>query len=123
MNLRDYGRTVLEANQGDIILISFPFSNVTDYKVRPAIVISNNLYNTSTEDVVVLAMTSNINNMKYKIKINNNDLLSGTLPLDCAIRVDKPYSLIKSKILKIQAKIKTEKFLIIIEKINALINP
>ncbi len=32
-------------NQGDIVLIKFPFSNLSDYKIRPAIVISNNEFN------------------------------------------------------------------------------
>lgn len=32
-------------NQGDIVIVKFPFSNLFDYKIRPAIVISNNEFN------------------------------------------------------------------------------
>ncbi|MBN2067191.1 MAG: type II toxin-antitoxin system PemK/MazF family toxin [Candidatus Diapherotrites archaeon] len=31
--------------QGDIILARFPFSNRIDYKIRPALVVSNNEHN------------------------------------------------------------------------------
>ncbi len=31
--------------QGDIILVRFPFSNQIDYKIRPALVVSNNRHN------------------------------------------------------------------------------
>ncbi len=31
--------------QGDVILVKFPFSNQADWKVRPALVVSNNKHN------------------------------------------------------------------------------
>ena len=31
--------------QGDIILVRYPFSNLVDYKIRPALVISNSGFN------------------------------------------------------------------------------
>jgi mRNA interferase MazF len=31
--------------QGEIVLIRFPFSNMVDYKIRPAIIISNDKFN------------------------------------------------------------------------------
>jgi mRNA interferase MazF len=35
--------------QGDIILVRFPFSNQTDYKIRPALVVSNNRHNRQSD--------------------------------------------------------------------------
>src|SRR2546423_1095571 len=45
--------------QGDIVLIPIPFTDLSSQKRRPVIVISNNQYNAKTTDVVVVAMTSN----------------------------------------------------------------
>jgi mRNA interferase MazF len=46
-------------NQGDIVLIPIPFTDLSSQKRRPVIVISNDSYNQTTRDVVVVAMTSN----------------------------------------------------------------
>ncbi|MBI2110159.1 type II toxin-antitoxin system PemK/MazF family toxin [Candidatus Woesearchaeota archaeon] len=42
----------LKIEQRDIVLIPFPFSDQTSKKVRPALVISNNLFNRS-QDLIV----------------------------------------------------------------------
>lgn len=99
----------MKVKQRDIILISFPFSDLTGAKVRPALVISNNEYNQNNLDALVLAITSNLSAHPYKILIENLDLERGNLPVKSAIRVDKPFSVLQGKVLKIQAKIKIER--------------
>jgi len=47
-------------NQRDIILIPFPFSDLSESKIRPALVVSNNIYNSQSLDIVVTAITSNL---------------------------------------------------------------
>ncbi len=42
-------------NSGEIILISFPFTNLTDSKIRPALVI-----NEKKEDIIVIGIFSKI---------------------------------------------------------------
>ena len=46
--------------KGDVILVPFPFSNQSAVKKRPAIVISSNAYNKISSDVVIMAITSQI---------------------------------------------------------------
>ena len=41
--------------QGDIILIPVPFTDLSSQKRRPVIVISNSQYNQKTADMVVVA--------------------------------------------------------------------
>ena len=118
MNLMDYGRNVLKVKQREIILIHFPFSDLTGAKVRPALVISNNPYNRTNLDTVVLAITSNLSPHPYKVLVEMQNLESGSLPLKSAIRVDKPFSVLQTKVLKIQAKITVNK----LEKVKLLIN-
>ena len=45
--------------QGDIVLIPIPFTDLTSSRRRPVIVISNTAYSQKTADIVVVAMTSN----------------------------------------------------------------
>ncbi len=100
----------MKVKQRDIVLIKFPFSDLSSAKVRPALVISNNQYNSNNLDTVVLAMTSNVSRAEYKVIVENQYLDSGKLPIKSAVRVDKPFSVLQSKVLKIQAKLNTEKF-------------
>ncbi|TAL26924.1 MAG: type II toxin-antitoxin system PemK/MazF family toxin [Nitrospirae bacterium] len=46
--------------KGDVILVPFPFSNQSAIKKRPAIVISSNAYNRISADIVIMAVTSQI---------------------------------------------------------------
>ncbi len=45
---------------GAIVLVRFPFTNQTDAKRRPAVVVSNLAYNTARPDVVIMAITSKL---------------------------------------------------------------
>ena len=46
--------------QGDILLIPFPFTDLSSTKQRPVLVLSNTKYNESNQDIVVAAITSNL---------------------------------------------------------------
>ena len=117
-----YGSNVLKVKQRDIILIKFPFSDLSNAKVRPALVISNNEYNKQKLDCIVLAMTSNLSKSEYKVIVESKDLNSGSLPVKSAVRVDKPFSVLQSKTLKIQARINTSKFKAVEKALLKLIN-
>lgn len=47
-------------SRGDIALVPFPFTDLTSTKQRPAIVISPDRLNTTRNDVVLLAITSQV---------------------------------------------------------------
>jgi mRNA interferase MazF len=44
--------------RGDVVLVPFPFSDLSTTKKRPAVVISSTSYNESSLDIVILAVTS-----------------------------------------------------------------
>lgn len=46
---------------GDIVLIPFPFTDYSDVKLRPALVLSVGEFNNAGEDVVLAAISSNVN--------------------------------------------------------------
>ena len=45
---------------GEIILVNFPFTDLSTSKRRPAVIISSDNYNKEREDVILLAITSQI---------------------------------------------------------------
>lgn len=45
---------------GDVVLVSFPFTNLQATKKRPAVIISSQTYQQSRPDVILMAITSQI---------------------------------------------------------------
>ena len=79
--------------RGDIVLIPVPFTDLTSSKKRPVLILSSDSYNESTEDIIVAAITSNLDNATYAVNISNDDLIDGKLLLDSCVRADKLYTL------------------------------
>ena len=46
--------------RGDVVLVPFPFSDLSGAKVRPAVVVSSPLYHASEPDLLLAAITSNV---------------------------------------------------------------
>ncbi len=83
-------------DQRDIVLIPIPFTDLTSQRRRPVIIISNDEYNRKTDDIVVVAMTSNLQPSDYGFVITSNDLEIGSLRRPSRVRVDKIYTLAQS---------------------------
>jgi len=47
---------------GDVVLVSFPFTNLKAAKKRPAVIISSQSYQQERPDVILMAITSQIRN-------------------------------------------------------------
>lgn len=81
--------------QRDIILLSFPFSDLKSSKVRPALVLSNNEYNRKFEDFIAVPLTTNLVSRQYSVLLTNRDLESGRLIVDSNVKVDRIFSVSK----------------------------
>lgn len=84
----------------DIILIKYPFTDLTKFKVRPAIIV-NVFYD--SEDLIIVPLTSKINNLKYGEFVLENWSKSG-LNIESAVKrgiitIDSKLILIKVGIL------------------------
>ncbi|MBI1871612.1 MAG: type II toxin-antitoxin system PemK/MazF family toxin [Chlamydiae bacterium] len=86
----------MSLSRGDVVLLSFPFTDLSSQKVRPAVVLSRESYNNKGEDIIVCSVTSNINRQGlFNIKIDDSHpefSISG-FKLPSAIIVDKIHSL------------------------------
>ncbi|MCH8290667.1 type II toxin-antitoxin system PemK/MazF family toxin [Candidatus Poribacteria bacterium] len=87
-------------NQGDIVLIPIPFTDLSSQRRRPVIIISNDTYNRKTMDIVVVAMTSNPTVVDYSFTITSSDLEQGKLNRPGKVRVDKIYTLSQSIVVR-----------------------
>jgi mRNA interferase MazF len=95
-------------SQGDILLVPLPFTDLSSQKRRPVLVLSKDEYNDTMDDLVVVAITSNIDSKKYIVLLTNNDMADGTLRLDSCIRADKIYTLSQNIVVKRFGKVNSE---------------
>ena len=95
--------------QGDIVLALFPFTDLTTVKQRPVLILSNNDYNSQSDDLVTCGITSNLKDSAFSKLINNKDLIKGQIPIESRIKVDKLFTLdktiIKNKIAKVKSNV------------------
>lgn len=85
--------------QGDVVLIKVPFSDMTGVKKRPALVISNASFNGGSQDIIVCGITSNLTNTPHSVPIENKDMLTGKMPKPSLIKANHVFTLSKGVIL------------------------
>ena len=110
------GGTMYE--QKDIILIPFPYSDLTGSKKRPALIISNQKLNKS-DDRICCLITSNIRSDDIEIKKENSK--EGTLPFKSALRLYRLFTIDKRIIIKKLCTINNNFYENIIKQINEYI--
>ena len=87
-------------NQREIILIPFPYSDLTTAKRRTALIVLNNNYNSKFNDVIVCAITSNKFIDDYSLPLKNENLEYGFMPEESVIKTHKLFTIDKNRILK-----------------------
>lgn len=96
--------------QRDIILVPFLlYSNLRDCKLRPAVIISDNRFNESNDDVICCAVTSNPKESSLSVLIANCDLESGILNKESRVKSTKLFTLEKKIIQKVIAQLNIPK--------------
>ena len=109
----------MNISKGDIVIIPVPFTDNKGYKLRPAVVISNDSIH-QTGDVVIVQITSKLKQDNFSITLTNEDITEG-LPVQSYIRVHKIFvleqSLIKGKV----SSLKKAKYQELIQRINQII--
>lgn len=92
--------------QGKILLAEIPFTNLQETKKRPVLVISNDEFNKTSQDIIVLAITSNLKNRVYSVTIDSSSLEYGLLPETSLVKINHIWSLSKSIAIKEFGKVK-----------------
>lgn len=105
-------------NQGDIIIVKFPFTDGSEFKKRPALGISNNKIGKS-DDFLLVQITSKLNDDGLSISITNKDCLK-PLPLKSYIRPHKIFTVHKSLVISKISKVNRNFLKIVSSKIFEL---
>lgn len=91
---------------GDIVLVPFPFTDLSTIKQRPVIILSSRKYNVAAEDVITCGITSNPHDTQYSVQVKRSDVLDGSIPVDSSIKPDKLFTLHQKLIRKRLGKLK-----------------
>jgi mRNA interferase MazF len=104
--------------QGEIVLVPFPFSDLSYVKTRPALVLSRSKLN---GDDVILCPISSQKSAFHTISISNDDLVTGELPMLSYVRFSKLITVDKNIIHKSVSVLSTAKLRQIIDSIKSLL--
>ena len=88
--------------RGDIVLVPFPFTDLTTTKQRPGLIISSDAFNASHDDVVLLAVTSQIPASidADEFLIPAGELAACGLPKPSLVRLMKVFTLHQRLVIK-----------------------
>ena len=100
--------------KGDIVVLSYPFSDFSGAKRRPALVIAD----LDGDDIILCQITSQVKADRYALKIEEKDFTDGKLNVGSVIRPNKIFTVDLNVILYTACKISIEKTDAVIKVIN-----
>ncbi len=84
-------------NKKDLVLIPFPFTDLSGTKNRPALIIYRN---SKTNDIITLAITSMLSNNTNAIYIDSTNLQTGFFPKKSHVLYSKIFIISEHQIIK-----------------------
>jgi mRNA interferase MazF len=94
--------------RGDIVLVSFPFTDLSSSKRRPALVISPDSFNDTGQDLVLVAITSQKPG-DNTITIDPSDCVAGVLPKQSFVKISKLFTVHSTLVLRRMCALRDEK--------------
>jgi mRNA interferase MazF len=98
--------------KGDIVVIPFPFSDLSGSKNRPALVLSD----LPGEDIILCQITSKRND-HYAILLDNKSFADGSLPVLSYVRPTRIFTADKNIIIRKAGTINRELYQIIVDRL------
>lgn len=103
--------------KGDVVVVPFPFSDLTHSKRRPALVLAE----LDGDDVILCQITSQYVRDKYAVSIENKDFENGELKVKSNIRPNRLFTADKNIILYRIGHLRREKIREVINKIKDIL--
>ena len=96
--------------QRDIVLVPFPFTDLSTVKKRPVLVMSKTADNKLSEDLVTCAITSKNRKFSYSLIIDNENIEKGSLPVQSVILISKLFTIERGLVVNQIGKLDEETF-------------
>ena len=106
--------------QREIVFTPVIYSNLKKVKKRPVLILSNNRFNSRSEDLICCSITSNLNR-REGISITQADMEEGKIYFDSRVKPSSIHTLNKSLIEKKLGKLRSLKTHQVIEELNKLL--
>lgn len=103
--------------KGDIVVIPFPFSDLSGSKRRPALVLAD----LPGSDIILCQITSRFRKDKFSIEISQNDFSIGGLPVLSYIRPNRIFTADKNIILRKAGSLKSSLTKSIIQQVISIL--
>ncbi len=103
--------------KGDIVVVPFPFSDLTYFKKRPALVISS----LEGDDIILCQIISQSIKDNYAIQLNEQDFSEGSLKRQSNIRPNRIFTADSHIVLYRVGNLKREKIKEVVERIMEII--
>lgn len=83
--------------KGEIVLFPFPYTDLSNRKLRPCLVLSDEM----DDDILLCQITSKkIRKDRYTVEIKKDETIDGSLQIDSYIRSNMIFSVSKLQIIK-----------------------
>lgn len=105
-------------HKGDVVLVPFPFTDLSGVKVRPALVAAD----LRGDDVILCQITSRFRDDGYTVELSNSDFVSGKLDRDSLIRTNKIFTMARHKIIVVIGTLSTGKCAEVCSKLVDIFN-
>ena len=102
---------------GDVVVIPFPFSNLSDAKRRPALVLAT----AGPEDVILCQITSQQRSDPHSIALSDDDFESGGLRRRSNIRPSKLFTASRQILLYSAGRVRQEKRREVLDKLIGIL--
>lgn len=106
---------------GEIVIINFPFTDLSSKKLRPALILSNEKFNKS-KNCILMGIYSKEGLEGFSVKLEQKDLISGKIKKTSFLRFQNIFTLEKRLIIKRIAEIKSDKLDQILDKFQKYIS-
>ena len=103
--------------RGDIVLVPFPFTDLSSSKRRPALVISPDTFNDQMQDVVVAAITSQLTN-EHAVTVEQSDCVDGMLPKTSVVKLAKVFTIHSTLVIRKLCALREEKLAVILGELR-----
>ncbi len=93
--------------RGDIVLFPFPYTDLSNRKLRPCLVLSEEM----GEDIMLCQITSQrLRKDEYSVELKPADTTDGTIMIDSYIRANMIFTASKAQIRRKLCRVKDDKY-------------